>query len=119
MSNLARQLTQSHDRSAKVAEMLQTGTSLAPEPERQGSLEDESMRIVRENLPRDVSEDEIRKDLSPFAPVEKMLVKAGSMPTAVIEIDMTRAQAIMRATRIDGLIRKGRRQHAWVRRWRE
>jgi hypothetical protein len=38
MSNLARQITQSHDMSAKVAEMLQTRTSLAPEPERQGSL---------------------------------------------------------------------------------
>ena len=118
MSNLARQLTQSHDMSAKVAEMLQTGTSLAPEPERQGSLEDESMRIVRENLPRDVSEDEIRKDLSPFAPVEKIaLVKEGSMPTAVIELVMTRAQPIMLATRIDGLIRKGQRLHAWVLLW--
>lgn len=37
MSNLARQLTQSHDMSAKVAEWLQTRTSLAPERKRQGS----------------------------------------------------------------------------------
>ena len=36
------------------------------------------------------------------------------MPTAVIEMDMTRAQPIMLATRIDGLIRKGLRLHAWV-----
>jgi hypothetical protein len=38
MSNLDRQLTQSHDMSAKVAKMLQIRTSLAPEPEGQGSL---------------------------------------------------------------------------------
>jgi hypothetical protein len=38
MSNLARQLTQSHDMSAKVAEMLLTRTSLVLEPERQGAL---------------------------------------------------------------------------------
>lgn len=78
------------------------------------------MRIVIENLPRDVSEDEIRKDLSPFAPVEKIaMVTEGSMPTEVIEMGMTRAQAIMLATRIDGLIRKGQRLHAWVPPWRE
>lgn len=78
------------------------------------------MRIVIENLPRNVSEDKIRKDLSPFAPVEKTaMVTEGSMPTAVIEMGMTRAQAIMLATRIDGLIRKGQRLHAWVPPWRE
>jgi hypothetical protein len=78
------------------------------------------MRTVIENLPRDVSEDEICKDLGPFAPVEKIaLVKEGSMPTAVIEMDMTRAQAIMLATRIDGPIRKGQRPHAWMPLWRE
>ena len=78
------------------------------------------MRIVIENLPRNVSEDEIRKDLSPFAPVEKIaMATEGSMPTAVIEMGMTRAQAIMLATRIDGLIRKGQRLHAWVPPWRE
>lgn len=78
------------------------------------------MRIVIENLPRNVSEDEIRKDLSPFAPVEKTaMVTEGSMPTAVIEMGMTRAQAIMLATRIDWLIRKGQRLHAWVPPWRE
>ena len=78
------------------------------------------MRIVIENPPRGGSADEIRKDLSPFAPVEKIaMVEEGSMPTAVIEADMTRAQAIMLATRIDGLIRKGQRRHAWVPLWRE
>lgn len=120
MSNPTRQLTQSHDMSAKVAAMLQTRMSLAPEPERQGLREDESMRIVIENLHRDVSEDDIRKNLSSFAPVGKIaLVKEGSMPTAVIEMDMTRAQPILLATRIDGLIRKGQRLHAWVPLWRE
>ena len=38
MSNPARQLTQSHDMSSKVAQILRTRTSLVLEPERQGSL---------------------------------------------------------------------------------
>lgn len=76
------------------------------------------MRIVIENLPHDVSEDEIRQDLSPFAPVEKIaLVREGSMPAAVIETDMTRAEAVALAMRIDGLIHKGQRLHAWVPLW--
>lgn len=76
------------------------------------------MRIVIENLPHDVSEDEIRQDLSPFAPVEKIaLVREGGMPAAVIETDMTRAEAVALAMRIDGLIHKGQRLHAWVPLW--
>jgi RNA recognition motif. (a.k.a. RRM, RBD, or RNP domain) len=76
------------------------------------------MRIVIENLAHDVSEDEIRQDLSPFAPVEKIaLVKEGSMPAAVIEVDMTHAEAVALARRIDGRIHKGQRLRAWVPRW--
>ena len=76
------------------------------------------MRIVIENLSRDVSEDEIRKDLSPFAPVEQIaLVKEGGIPTAVIEMDMTQAEAVALAARIEGLIHKGQRLHAWVPLW--
>ena len=73
------------------------------------------MRIVIDNLPHDVSEDEIRQDLSPFAPVEKIaLIKEGSMPTAVIQMEMTRTQAEVLAMRIDGIIYKGQELRAWA-----
>jgi len=73
------------------------------------------MRIVIENLRQDVSEDEIREALRPFAPVEKIaLIKEGSLPTAVIKMEMTRTQAETLAMRIDGLIHEGRELRAWV-----
>ncbi len=74
------------------------------------------MRILIENLRQDVSEDEIRAALSPFAPVEKIaLIKEGSMPAAAIEMEMmTRTQAEVLAMRIDGLIYKGQELRAWV-----
>lgn len=73
------------------------------------------MRIMIENLRQDVSEDEIRAALSPFAPVEKIaLIKEGSMPAAVIKMEMTRTQAEALARRIDGLIHEGRELRAWV-----
>jgi hypothetical protein len=73
------------------------------------------MRIVIENMRQDVSEDEIREALSPFAPIEKIkLIKEGSMPAAAIEMEMTRPQAEALAMRIDGLIHEGRELRAWV-----
>ena len=73
------------------------------------------MRIVIENLRQDVSEDEIREALSPFAPAEKIaLIKEGSMPAAVIKMEMTHRQAEVLAMRIDGLIYKGQELRAWV-----
>ncbi len=73
------------------------------------------MRILIENLHQDVSEDEIRAALSPFAPVAKIaLIKEGSRPAAVIEMEMTRTQAEVLAMRIDGLIHKGQELRAWV-----
>lgn len=77
------------------------------------------MKIVIENLPRDVSEEAIRQDLTPFAPVEKIeLIRQGSgEPVAVIRMDMTRTQAQALAMRINGLIHKGQRLRAWVPLW--
>ncbi|MBK8754699.1 MAG: hypothetical protein IPL99_25045 [Candidatus Competibacteraceae bacterium] len=73
------------------------------------------MRIVIENLRQDVSEDEIREALSPAAPIGKIvLIKEGSMPTTVIEMEMTRTQAEVLAMRIDGLIYKGQELRAWA-----
>lgn len=76
------------------------------------------MRIVIDNLPQDVTEDEIRKELSSFAPVEKIaLIKEGSTPAAIIEMEMTREQAEVLASRIQGRIHKGRELRAFVPLW--
>jgi RNA recognition motif-containing protein len=73
------------------------------------------MRIVIGNLPDDVSEDGIRTALSPFAPVDKIkLVKESGTPTAVIEMEVTRAQADVLAKRISGRMYQGRALNAWV-----
>jgi RNA recognition motif-containing protein len=73
------------------------------------------MRIVIGNLPDDVSEDSIREALKPFAPVERIkLVKESGTPSAVIEMEMTRASAEALAKRISGRIYQGRDLRAWV-----
>lgn len=77
------------------------------------------MRIVIENLPRDVSEDEIREALRPFTPVENpvekiTLIKEGSEPAALIDMEMSRVGAGALAARIDGYLYKGQRLHVWV-----
>jgi RNA recognition motif-containing protein len=73
------------------------------------------MRIVIGNLPDAVTEEGIREALSPFAPVDKiMLVKESGTPSAVIQTDMTRAQAEALAKRIHGRIFHGRELRAWV-----
>jgi hypothetical protein len=76
------------------------------------------MRILIENLPRDVSEDEICEALRPFAPVEHIsLIRAGNVPAALIEMEMTRVQAQALALKIDGHQYRGQRLHAWVPVW--
>ena len=73
------------------------------------------MRIVIGNLPDDASEESIREALKPFAPVEKVkLVKESGAPSAVIEMEMTRASAEALAKRISGRIFQGRGLRAWV-----
>jgi RNA recognition motif-containing protein len=78
-------------------------------------MEECPMRIVIGNLPDDVSEEGIRTALSAFAPVEKIkLVKESGTPSAVIELEMTRAQADVLAKRISGRMYQGRALNAWV-----
>ena len=73
------------------------------------------MRVVVANLPDDVSEEGIRTALSPFAPVEKIkLIKESGTPSALIEMEMTRADAEALAKRIHGRIYQGRELRAWV-----
>lgn len=79
------------------------------------------MRIVIENLPQEVSEEEIREALSAFAQVGNItLIKEGSAPAALIEVDMQwREQAYALVRRISGHYYKGRRLGAWVPLWSE
>jgi len=73
------------------------------------------MRIVIGNLPDDASEESIREALKPFAPVESIkLVKESGAPSALIEMEMTRASAEALAKRISGRIYQGRDLRAWV-----
>lgn len=73
------------------------------------------MRIVVANLPDNVSEEEIRTALSPFAPVDKIkLVKESGTPSAVIDMEMTRPVAETLAKRITGRAYQGRQLRAWV-----
>lgn len=73
------------------------------------------MRIVIGNLPDDVTEQAIQAALSPFAPVERIkLVKESGQPSAVIEMEMTRASAEALAKRIAGRMYQGRPLNAWV-----
>jgi RNA recognition motif-containing protein len=73
------------------------------------------MRIVVGNLPDDVSEEGIQTALSAFAPVEKIkLIKESGTPSALIEMNMTRADAEALAKRIQGRMYQGRELRAWV-----
>ena len=77
------------------------------------------MRIVIENLPKDVSEEEIREALKPFAQVGAIkLIKEGSDPTTLIEVESRElADALVR--RINGHFYKGRRLAVWVPLWND
>ena len=73
------------------------------------------MRIVIGNLPDDATEDGIQDALSAFAPVESIkLIHESGAPTAVIDMDMTKADADALAKRIQGRIYEGRELRAWV-----
>ena len=73
------------------------------------------MRIMVGNLPDDVTEDTIREALSDVAPVNAIkLVPEGGAPSAMIEMEMSRADAEALARRIHGRIHEGRELRAWV-----
>jgi len=73
------------------------------------------MHIVIGNLPDDVSEEGIREALSPFAPVDKIkLLKESGTPSALIDTELTRADAEALANRINGRVYHGRELRAWV-----
>ena len=73
------------------------------------------MKIVVGNLPDDITEDAVREALRVYAPVESISLITGSgTPTAVIDLQITRAQAEDLAKRIQGRLRQGRQLRAWV-----
>lgn len=79
------------------------------------------MLIVIDNLPKEVSAEEICEALSAFAQVGKItLIKEGSTPVAVIEVNMQyREQAYALVRRISGHYYKERKLGAWVPLWSE
>lgn len=73
------------------------------------------MRIMVGNLPDDVAEETIREALSDVAPIASIkLVSEGGAPSAMIEMELTRAEAEALARRIQGRIYRGRELRAWV-----
>jgi hypothetical protein len=73
------------------------------------------MRIMVGNLPDNITEDAIREALSDVAPVNAItLVPEGGAPSAMIEMEMPRADAEALARRIHGRIYQGRELRAWV-----
>ena len=77
------------------------------------------MRIVIENLPQAVSEEEIREALSRWAQVGKIkLITEGSAPATLVEVD-TRELADSLVNHINGHFYKGKRIAAWVPLWND
>ena len=73
------------------------------------------MRIVIGNLPDDVTEEAIQAALSAFAPVNAItLSQESGAPSAIIEMDMQKAEADALAKRIQGRLFQGRELRAWV-----
>lgn len=79
------------------------------------------MRIVIDNLPKDVSEEEIREAMSPFTQVGKIkMITEGSTPSALIEVEISfREQAYALVRLISGHYYKGKKLGAWVPLWSE
>ena len=73
------------------------------------------MRIMVGNLPDDIAEEAIREALSDVAPINAVkLVTEGGTPTAMIEMELSRADAEVLARRIQGRMYQGRELRAWV-----
>jgi RNA recognition motif-containing protein len=78
-------------------------------------LEDESMRIVIGNLPEGISEESLREALKSFAPAENIRLTTGSsVPSGVIEMEISRVAADTIARRIQGHVLQGQALNAWV-----
>ena len=75
----------------------------------------QQIHIIIGNLPDDVTEEGIRDALSSFASTDKIrLANDSGTPTAMIDVDMPRAQAETLAARINGRSYQGRLLRAWV-----
>ena len=73
------------------------------------------MRIMIGNLPDDATEEGLRETLAALVPVESVrLYTEGGAPSALIETEMTQAQAEALARRIHGRSYQGRELRAWV-----
>jgi RNA recognition motif-containing protein len=76
---------------------------------------EQQVHIVIGNLPDDVTEEGIREALSSFAEADKIrLANESGTPTALIDVDLSRAQAESLAKRINWRSYQGRVLRAWV-----
>jgi len=77
------------------------------------------MRIVIQNLPKEVSEEEVREALKPFAEVGAIkLITEGSSPTTLVEVESGEL-ADRLVSHINGHFYKGQRVAAWMPLWNE
>jgi hypothetical protein len=75
------------------------------------------VQIVIENLPQDVSEEQIREALSRWAQVgEIKLIREGSSPATIVQVD-SRALADSLVKHINRHFYKGRALAAWTPLW--
>ena len=73
------------------------------------------MRIIIGNIPEDSTEESVHEALGALVPAESItLVRESSPLTAVVEFEMTRAQADTLAKRIQGRSYHGHTLTAWV-----
>jgi hypothetical protein len=73
------------------------------------------MQIMIGNLPDNATEESLREALAALVPVESVRVYTeGGAPSALIETEMTQAQAEALARRIHGRSYQGRELRAWV-----
>ena len=73
------------------------------------------MQLVIGNIPDDSTEDSLREALRDVALCETVTInRDGSAPTAIIDVVMTREQALALAKRIQGRLYKGHPLNAWV-----
>ncbi|MDH2431790.1 hypothetical protein QCD60_04375 [Pokkaliibacter sp. MBI-7] len=76
------------------------------------------MKIVIEGLAASITADDIRRDYGTFAPILRVdVIKDEPHAIAIVEMDMTRAEANFLAARICAQVHLDKRLRAWVPLW--
>ncbi|PXF29066.1 hypothetical protein WH50_22800 [Pokkaliibacter plantistimulans] len=76
------------------------------------------MKIIIEGLAVDISADDIRRDYGGYAPIQRIdMVRYADHAIAIVEMDISRAQANFLAARICAQVRLDTQLRAWVPLW--